>query len=79
MQWYFNFANRRGLSFHAYALPGRPASHACLRLLERDARWLYNWGEQWRLDPRAHTVTETGTPLRIDGAYDFAAPPPWLQ
>jgi hypothetical protein len=30
MPWYFNFHNERGLSLHEYALPGRPASHACI-------------------------------------------------
>lgn len=27
MRWYFNFGNREGLAFHAYSLPGYPASH----------------------------------------------------
>jgi len=31
MPWYFNFQNERGLSFHEYALPGRPASQPRLR------------------------------------------------
>lgn len=79
MPWYFNFENRRGLSFHQYALPGRPASHACIRLLERDARWLYQWGETWRLDPRTDALLQPGTPVWIIGAYDFEAPPPWLS
>jgi hypothetical protein len=46
MRWYFNIDNVRGISMHAYALPGRPASHACVRMLDRDARWLYDWGEE---------------------------------
>ena len=37
MRWYFNFGNREGLAFHEYALPGEPASHGYVRLLERDA------------------------------------------
>jgi len=79
MEWYFNFHNRRGISFHQYALPGRPASHACLRLLERDARWIYDWGEEWELDDRGWEVEEEGTPVWILGEYDFHAPPPWLD
>jgi hypothetical protein len=43
MRWYFNFGNREGLAFHEYSLPGYPASHGCIRLLERDARWLFGW------------------------------------
>jgi hypothetical protein len=31
LPWYFNFHSRRGLAFHEFSLPGRPASHACIR------------------------------------------------
>ena len=77
MPWYFNFHNRRGLSLHEYVLPGRPASHACIRLLERDARWLYDWGRTWTLDARGWTVVEPGTPVQIIGCYAFGSAPPW--
>lgn len=76
MPWYFNFASRGGLAFHEFALPGRPASHSCVRLLQRDARWLYDWGQGWVLRPD-RTVLAAGTPVAILGAYDFATPPPW--
>jgi hypothetical protein len=79
MPWYYNFDNRRGLAFHQLELPGRPASHACVRLLERDARWLYDWGEGWVLDERRWNVVDPGTPVLILGEYDFGAPPPWLS
>jgi hypothetical protein len=77
MRWYFNFENTEGLSLHQYALPGRPASHGCVRLLERDAEWLYGWGEGWALDATATRVVRPGTSVLIIGAYDFDAPPPW--
>lgn len=77
MPWYFNFHNERGLAFHQLTLPGLPASHACIRLLERDARWLYEWGEGWVLDQRGWNVLDPGTPVLILGEYDFSAPPPW--
>jgi hypothetical protein len=77
MPWYFNFANREGLAFHQYSLPGRPGSHGCIRLLERDANWLYDWGEEWQLDASRTRVLRPGTPVFIIGSYDFAAPPPW--
>lgn len=77
LPWYFNFQNQRGLSFHEYALPGYPASHACIRLLKRDARWLYGWGEEWDIDARGREVLTPGTPVLILGTYDFDAPPPW--
>jgi hypothetical protein len=77
MRWYFNFANRQGLAFHQRSLPGHPASHGCVRLLERDARWLFEWGDTWTLDASQTLVMRAGTPVLIVGAYDFDAPPPW--
>jgi hypothetical protein len=77
MRWYFNFGNREGLALHAYALPGYPASHGCIRLLERDARWLFDWGDTWILDTTETRVLRPGTPILIFGEYDFDAPPPW--
>jgi hypothetical protein len=79
LEWYFNFVNARGVSFHLFDLPGYPASHACVRLLLRDAQWLYGWGEQWSLDGTRRVVTKPGTPVLILGAYPFGAPPAWLS
>jgi hypothetical protein len=79
LEWYFNFVNERGVSFHQFELPGYAASHACVRLLERDARWLYAWGEQWTLDATKRKVLTSGTPVLIVGTYDHAAPPPWVN
>jgi L,D-transpeptidase catalytic domain len=76
MYWYFNFGNREGLAFHEYALPGNPASHGCIRLLQRDAQWLYEWGDEWSLTADGR-LAERGTPVSIIGEYDFGAPPPW--
>ncbi len=77
MRWDFNFDNARGFSFHEYALPGHPASHSCVRLLQVDAQWLFRWGEGWRLDRSGRIAIGSGTPVSIVGRYDFAAPPPW--
>lgn len=76
MRWYFNFGNQEGLAFHQYVLPGHPASHGCVRLLQRDAMWLYEWGEGWTLTPNGR-IAVPGTPVSILGPYDFNAPPPW--
>ncbi len=77
MRWYFNIGNREGMALHAYSMPGYPASHACIRLLERDAMWLYGWGESWRLAPDGISIAKPGTPVFIVGEYDFDAPAPW--
>jgi lipoprotein-anchoring transpeptidase ErfK/SrfK len=39
LKWYFNLVNSTGVSIHQYGLPGYPASHACARLYEEDAKW----------------------------------------
>ncbi len=77
MRWYFNFGNKEGMALHAYAMPGYPASHACIRLLERDAVWLFGWGDCWRLAPDGLAVLQPGTPVFIVGEYRFGEPPPW--
>lgn len=79
LEWYFNFHNFRGLAFHEYALPGRPASHACIRLLRRDAIFIYNWGQGWVLSDDGQRVLSFGTPVLIVGEYDFSAPEPWTD
>jgi lipoprotein-anchoring transpeptidase ErfK/SrfK len=79
LEWYFNFVNERGVSFHLFDLPGYPASHACVRLLRRDAEWLYQWGEQWTLDDTHRIVATPGTPVLILGVYRYDAPPPWIS
>ena len=79
LEWYFNFVNERGVSFHLFDLPGYPASHACVRLLLRDAQWLYGWGEQWTLEKGGRTIATRGTPVLILGTYPFGTPPPWLS
>jgi lipoprotein-anchoring transpeptidase ErfK/SrfK len=79
LEWYFNFVNARGVSFHLFDLPGYPASHACVRLLLRDAKWLYGWGEEWNLDDSRREVMMPGTPVLILGTYPFGAPPAWLS
>ena len=76
LNWYFNFHNTRGIAFHEFDLPGVPASHACVRLLERDARWIFEWGQGWTLDGKGQLAT-TGTPVLVMGDYAFGAPPPW--
>ncbi len=79
LKWYFNFINARGVSFHQFDLPGHAASHACVRLLERDAMWLYSWGEQWKVAPNGRDVLQTGTPVVVSGEYGHDKPGPWAS
>jgi hypothetical protein len=78
LKWYFNLQNFRGVSLHQYELPGYPASHACVRLLEEDARWIYYWAEQWILTKDGEFVIAYGTPVIIYGEYIFKGVKPWL-
>lgn len=76
--WNFNIANKEGVGFHQYSLPGYPASHSCLRLQEIDAKELYEWADQWVLADQEN-VKFKGTPVIVFGSYNFDAPKPWLQ
>jgi hypothetical protein len=67
-----------GVGWHQYELPGYPASHSCLRLREKDARYLYEWADQWILDDK-ESIRVKGTPVIVFGSYNFEAPKPWLQ
>lgn len=78
LKWYFNLENFRGLSLHQFDLPGYPASHACVRLLEEDAFWIYYWAEQWILTKDEEFVIAYGTPVIIYGNYDYKGIKPWL-
>ena len=79
LEWYVNFVNERGVSFHLFDLPGYPASHACARMRRADAEWLYDWGEEWTLDESHRHVLSAGTPVVILGTYPFGSAPAWLS
>ena len=72
LDWYFNLENKSGVSMHQYELPGYPASHACARLAEHDAKWIYHWAAQWKLSDNGQQILAYGTPVIIFGSYDFS-------
>ena len=78
LKWNFNIENKLGVGWHEYAMPGYPASHSCLRLLEKDAKYLYTWANQWVLDKKEQIVTK-GTPVIVFGSYDFSGQKPWKK
>ena len=79
LPWYFNFINSSGVSFHQFDLPGYPASHACVRLLEADAMWIYEWAESWVLADQGRRIEVYGTPVLVFGDYDYGKPGPWTR
>jgi lipoprotein-anchoring transpeptidase ErfK/SrfK len=78
LPWYFNLDNQRGIAFHQYDLPGYPASHGCLRLLDDDAAWIYGWADQWTLSADRR-IEAYGTPVIVFGKYDYGKQAPWKQ
>lgn len=78
LRWNFNIENEEGVGWHQYELPGYPASHSCLRLLENDAKWMYDWADEWILKD-ANTVQAKGIPVIVFGDYDFDGKSPWLE
>lgn len=69
LYWNFNIINNKGVSLHQFELPGYPASHSCVRLLERSAYKIYNWAEQWILTPDGNSIKYYGTPVVLFGEY----------
>ncbi len=75
LKWNFNIQNKEGIGWHQYALPGYPASHSCLRLLETDAQWLYDWADMWVL--QKDQLAAQGTPTLVFGQYPWGGRRPW--
>jgi lipoprotein-anchoring transpeptidase ErfK/SrfK len=77
LKWNFNIENKLGVGWHQYQMPGYPASHSCLRMLEEDAKYMYEWADQWELKG-TDNVLANGTPVIVFGAYPFGSQKPWL-
>ena len=74
-----NIANRLGIGWHQYDLPGFPASHSCLRLLKNDAEWMYSFTDQWILSDNGNTVKANGIPVIVNGDYNWGGQKPWRK
>lgn len=79
LPWLVNIENSRGISFHQFDLPGYPASHACVRLLADDARWVHDWMDGWILGENHRTIVAYGTPVIVFDDYDYDGEPPWKR
>lgn len=78
LKWNFNIWNKGGVGWHEYAMPGYPASHSCLRLLEPDAKFLYDFAHMWILKNN-ETLLAQGTPVLVYGEYPWGMGRPWLK
>lgn len=77
LKWNFNIVNFEGISLHQYEMPGVPASHSCVRLFESDARFIYDWADEWILTYDGNARLAHGTPVVIFGEYAYDKQPPW--
>ncbi len=78
LKWNFNIENKLGIGFHQYEMPGYPASHSCLRLSEKDAKYLYEWADQWTIKGTDNILAQ-GTPVMVFGSYPFGSSKPWFS
>ena len=76
LRWYVNLDAMAGVSFHVFDLPGRPSSHSCVRLSERDALWIYRWCDTWQLADRRHVAVQ-GTPTLVLDRWAYGQRRPW--
>ncbi len=79
LPWAFNLDSMEGIALHQFDLPGYPASHACIRLLEADAMWIYDWAKQWILDASGQNELASGTPVIVFGEYAYGKTAPWKK
>ncbi|MFT4605880.1 MAG: hypothetical protein ACI9W4_002625 [Rhodothermales bacterium] len=87
MYWVFNFHEARGIHIHQYPMPtGGPASHGCVRLVEEDAKWIYDWADSWRTSSGSGIVSssnvriiEPGTTVLVIGDDPAADPLPFID
>jgi hypothetical protein len=67
MYWVFNFHLERGIHVHQYDMPtGGPVSSGCVRLIDDDAKWIYEWADPWKT-PAGHGVASMGARVLEQG------------
>jgi hypothetical protein len=67
----FNFHQYAGCAFHQFEMPGRAVSHSCVRQFREDAKWLFKWGKQAKLDSNRRFIPWSGSPVIMLGMFDY--------
>lgn len=82
MYWVMNLHEARGIHMHQYAMPvSGPASHGCIRMLEPDAKWLYEWTDTWTVENQRDPISSVGADIVEQGTMvliigqDISDPP----
>lgn len=86
MHWVMNIHDSRGIHLHQYSMPtGGPTSHGCVRLINGDARWLYQWTDTWHTTAdstgaasRRGKLLRPGTMVLVLGDEPAEAPRPFM-
>jgi lipoprotein-anchoring transpeptidase ErfK/SrfK len=66
MYWVFNFNEERGIHTHQYYMPtGTASSHGCVRMMNADAKWVYDWADEW--EKRGNQLIKQGTMVLVIG------------
>ena len=84
MYWVFNFHHARGIHVHQFAFPtGGPTSHGCVRLIDDDAKFIYDWADSWKTTlgdgpgSEAGKILEQGTTVLVVGDDPAEEPRPF--
>ncbi len=68
MYWVMNFHSAKGMHVHQYEMPtGGPMSHGCVRLVDADAKWIYDWGDTWQTTSSSEGIASVGAKILKQG------------